>query len=127
MILLKLALIVVFYTALVFGITMAERLGTQSGKTLAKSLTWKRLLVSGAISALLIAATVYGLHQAGWIKFGAAPYASPGFDTQRPEVASPVEPAGPAPKIDAKVDKGTIENTSDAHQRKLRDFEGRAP
>lgn len=126
-IVLKLALIVAFYGALTFAISFGFYAADRTAESLARYMTAGRLGRFAAVSAVVVGALLLTLNAAGWLKFGDSPYASPGFDEDLPEVSAPVEPAGPAPKVDAKVRKGDMDKEGDAHRDKLKAFEEASP
>lgn len=124
---LKLVLIVAVYGAVTFAVSFGFYMADRTAESLARYMTAGRLGRFAAVSALVVGALVVALNAAGWLRLGDAPYASPGFDEALPEVSEAVEPAGPAPKVDAKVRRGGMDEEGDAHRERLERFEGASP
>ncbi len=112
---------------MIFALVFAASLAEQSSKGLAAYLTPMHLLKAALVSAVVVGGVVAVLLSMGWIRFGAAPYASPGFKTDLPETSAPVEPAGPAPTIKPKVRRGDLDTADEEHKRRLERFEGKDP
>lgn len=77
-------------------------------------------LASAAILAVSVAALTIAVDTLGWVDIK-MPYDEP-EDLVLPQTSEPAPAAGPAPKLESKTERGSIEQARESHERELERF-----